>query len=166
MGGYDGDVIFENLELIRTISSAGGRVCTASDILVARLPSTTGRFLSQRVRQAYDDFALPQRMAVWLLLLPQTLWLWRKTKPALLLVAAGAVAVAEKGRRRDGGTAVFPATASLFAPLWLAERAFCSWLAVGRYLTGGVPYGGGKIKRAASTVKVLRGRTQSRGGPS
>src|SRR4029079_2928969 len=63
-GGYDGDVIFENLELMRTIEAAGGRVATPLDLYVRRLPPTTAHFISQRVRQAYDDFALPVRMAV------------------------------------------------------------------------------------------------------
>ena len=49
-------------------------------------------------------------------------------------LAAGAVATAlaaEVGRRRKGGRRVFPARASLFSAAWLAERAVCSWLAVG-----------------------------------
>jgi hypothetical protein len=31
MGGYDGDVLFENLELIRTVRAAGGRVASVKD---------------------------------------------------------------------------------------------------------------------------------------
>lgn len=164
--GYDGDLIFENLELIRTVEAAGGTVISARDLFVPRLPSTTGRFFSQRVRQAYDDFALPPRMAFWLSLLPLTAGLLKARKPgAAIALAVGSVAVAETGRRRDRGAEVFPASTTLFAPLWLTERAVCSWLALGRRLTGGVRYGQRKIKRAATPVKELRER-QSRGGPS
>lgn len=59
IGAYDGDLIFENLELMRTVRAAGGQVDTALDLYVRRLPPTTHQFLSQRVRQAYDDFAIP-----------------------------------------------------------------------------------------------------------
>jgi hypothetical protein len=76
-GGYDGDVLFENLELLRTVRAAGGTVLTPLDLYVRRLPPDTRHFLGQRVRQAYDEFARPARLA-----------------------AALAVAAAETGRRR------------------------------------------------------------------
>ena len=62
IGGYDGDVLFENLELERTIESGGGRVLVALDCYVRRLPPTASHFRSQRVRQAYDEFARPTRL--------------------------------------------------------------------------------------------------------
>ena len=37
-GGYDGDVLFENLELLRTVRAAGGTVLTPLDLYVRRLP--------------------------------------------------------------------------------------------------------------------------------
>jgi len=57
--------------------------------------------------------------------------------------AVGAIAIAELGRRRARGTEVFPAAASAFAPLWLLERALCSWLALGSRVevTGRQPFG-------------------------
>ena len=61
-GGYDGNVLFENLELMRTIAATGGRVVVRRDLAVLRLPPTTRRFLEQRVRQAYDEFARPARL--------------------------------------------------------------------------------------------------------
>ncbi|HZE04390.1 MAG TPA: glycosyltransferase, partial [Solirubrobacteraceae bacterium] len=69
-GGYDGDVLFENLELIRTVRAQGGRVVSPLDLYVRRLPPTADHFLGQRVRQAYDDFAIPVRMATWLSIVP------------------------------------------------------------------------------------------------
>src|SRR5215204_5850316 len=50
-GGYDGDALFENLELMRTIRAAGGKVATPLDLYVPRRPPSTDHFLSQRVRQ-------------------------------------------------------------------------------------------------------------------
>jgi hypothetical protein len=165
-GGYDGDVIFENLELIRTIRAAGGTVLSPLDLYVARRPPSAKHFLSQRVRQAYDDFAIPLRMATWLAVVPglcASVIRRRWRTPAA--TAAGLVAAAEIGRRRAGGREVFAATAPLFAPLWVLERGACSWLALRERVTrGGIPYGGGVIPRAASSRARLRRRFAHRQG--
>jgi hypothetical protein len=157
-GGYDGDLLFENLELLRTVEAAGARVINAPDLFVRRLPPSSRHFFSQRIRQAYDDFAVPLRMATWLSLAPLSLWLraWRNPKVAAVGIGTS-VAVAEIGRRRAGGTQVFPASATLFAPLWLAERAICAWLALGAWIWhGGVRYNGKVIARAAHSRRQLR----------
>lgn len=154
-GGYDGDVLFENLELIRTVRAAGGREVRADDILVARQPPHARHFLRQRVRQAYDDFAQPWRLAAELSILPLAVWAARRPH-RVLAGAALACFVAERGRRRAGGTAVFPATSALWAPVWLAERAVCVWIALAYRMRGGVPYGGMRLRRAATPVRVLR----------
>jgi hypothetical protein len=161
-GGYDGDLLFENLELLRTVEAAGARVINAPDLFVRRLPPSSRHFFSQRIRQAYDDFAVPLRMATWLSLAPLTLRLraWRNAKVAAVGIVTS-VAVAEIGRRRAGGTQVFPGSAGLFAPLWLAERAICAWLALGAWLWhGGIRYNGEVIARAAHSRRQLR-RTMS-----
>jgi hypothetical protein len=165
LGGYDGDVLFENLELIRTVRAGDGREARLDDVYVRRLPPDTGRFLGQRVRQAYDDLAQPVRLAAFLSVAPVcavALATGRRWVPVAL--AAAAVAVAEHGRRRYGGTSVFPASASLLAPVWVAERAVCGWLAVGlRAATGGVRYAGRRIGTAAHTTRQIRTRIASNG---
>jgi hypothetical protein len=164
-GGYDGDVIFENLELIRTIGAAGGTVLSPLDLYVARRPPRARHFLSQRVRQAYDDLGIPLRMAAWLAVVPGLAAAalrgsWRPSAAA----AVGLIGLAEVGRRRAGGRKVFPPGAVLFAPLWVLERGACSWLALGQRLTrGGIPYAGGVIPRAASSRRRLRRRFAERG---
>lgn len=157
LGGYDGDVLFENLELMRTVEAAGGTVRHLPGCMVRRLPPTTSHFVHQRVRQAYDEWARPARMAVGLGLLPSVAWLAAHRRLAPLVVGtAGTVAVAEAGRRRDGARARFPATSSLLAPAWVAERAVCSWLALARRVTGGCPYAGQRFLRAATPTRRLR----------
>jgi hypothetical protein len=159
-GGYDGSAMFENLELVRTVIAAGGREARLDEVFVPRRPSTVRHFWSQRVRQAYDELARPARLAVQLSLLPAALTLaitgrWRP----MALGAAMVVAIAEAGRWRGGGRRVFPIRASLYAPLWLAERAVASWLAVGaRVILGGVPYRGRVLRHAATPVRVLHAR--------
>ncbi len=161
-GGYDGDVMFENLELIRTVEAWDGRVCAPLDLYVRRLPPSTRHFLGQRTRQAYDDFALPARMAIWLSILPFIAALIRIRRwPVTGVSAAGVSLLAERGRRRAGGARVFPASSSLLAPLWVLERGVCSWLAVlQRIRFGGVRYGEEIIKTAAHSRDALRARHQ------
>jgi hypothetical protein len=156
--GYDGDVLFENLELIRTVRAGGGRVAVALDVVVPRLPPTTATFLRQRVRQAYDDFAQPPRLLAALAVLPATIAAVRSRRPGWLAAgAAMAIAVAEVGRRRGGGRDAFPPWTPLLAPLWIGERAVCSWLALGsRLVLGGVRYRGVTIRRAATPRRRLR----------
>lgn len=158
-GGYAGDVLFENLELVRTVRALGGAVVHLPNCHVRRLPPTTRHFLGQRVRQAYDELARPWRMAVFLTLLPAGAALGRR-RPAVAAAAWFLVPtlLAEAGRRRHGGRAVHPPTAALFAPLWLAERSVCSWLALGARLRGGVRYRDGRLLRAAHTTSELRRR--------
>lgn len=160
-GGYE-PVLFENLELIRTITAAGGRESRHPELLVARRPPTARHFLRQRVRQAYDDFAQPARLIAELALLPllaATMKLPARPRVAVLVGLAGtAVAFAETGRRRDGGAAAFPAMASLYAPLWVMERAVCIWLALYLRSRGGVRYSGARIRVAAHSPAELRRR--------
>ncbi|MEV0195602.1 glycosyltransferase family 2 protein [Nonomuraea sp. NPDC050691] len=161
MGGYDGDVLFENLELIRTVRARGGVEYHAPGLYVRRLPPDVSRFWSQRVRQAYDDLAQPVRLALFLSVLPAVAAGLARRRFGTLAVAAGlVVGLAEAGRRRAGGRRVFPWTASLFAPVWVLERATCAWLAVGAALGGGVPYAGHRLRRAAHSVRSLRRRPE------
>ena len=175
MGGYDGDVLFENLELSRTVAAIGGREYRDDGLFVRREPPSAAQFRGQRVRQAYDSLAQPSRMAAELALLPATAWLtWSALsrdprrrlagRVGLAIGVGGSVALAERGRRRTGGREVFPATAALWAPLWVAERAVCAWLALGRRLGGGIPYAGHRLTVAAHSRRELRRRARHRSG--
>jgi len=164
-GGYDGTALFENLELVRTVVAAGGVERLAPDLFVRRLPPTARHFGSQRTRQAYDEFARPLRLAAALSVVPLVAGLALHGRWKTLAAAAGAVAaVAELGRRRDGGRSVFGPTAALWAPAWVAERGVCAWLALGMRLAfGGVPYRDSVLRRAATPPAVLRRRMEAQG---
>jgi hypothetical protein len=158
-GAYDGDALFENLELMRTIRAAGGRVLTPLDLYVARRAPATAHFLSQRVRQAYDDFAIPARIGAFLCAGPLSAELVRRGRGRRVLGGAvAAIAIAEAGRRRAGGANRFPLSGSLLAPAWVAERSVCAWLAVGAKLRGGVRYGERRLSRSATSMRRLRRR--------
>lgn len=163
-GGYDGTVMFENLELVRTIVASGGREEVLLDTYVARRPSTTRHFFSQRVRQAYDEFSRLPRLAFQLSWLPAVIIAFRLGGwKALAFAAVIIMALAEAGRRRGDANRVFPFAASLVSPAWVLERAICAWLAVGARITfGGIPYRGTILSRAATPMAVLRARLASR----
>jgi hypothetical protein len=162
VGGYDGDVLWENLELRRTVEAAGGRTVELGDGFVRRLPPDTGHFWSQRVRQAYDEFGRPGCLLAELAVVPAAI-VGRRRPGALLAAATTTIVLAEVGRRRSGGTRVFPPTASLFAPAWVLERGVCAWLAVARRVRdGGMRYQGVVIRRATSPKLELRRRLAGR----
>ena len=159
-GGYSGEILFENLELVRTIEAAGGRQIAPLDLFVERRPPPARHFLSQRVRQAYDEWARPAHFIAQLALLPSTmLLLWLGGPIAAIALAVCAIAAAEAGRRKGKGRTAFPATSALWAPAWLAERAVTSWLALGtRVLLGGVRYRTTRLAQAATPLPVLKRR--------
>ncbi|MFI6785211.1 glycosyltransferase [Micromonospora sp. NPDC050276] len=168
MGGYDPDVLFENLELIRTVRAHHGTEAAPAWLYVRRLPPDAAHFRGQRVRQAYDDLAQPVRLLTALAVLPALAAAVASRRPRLLLGAAvGVVALAETGRRRAGGSRVFPPTTALAAPLWLLERGTCSWLALAqRFLFGGVRYNNTRIRRAANPAPHTRAILHFRWGQS
>jgi len=147
MGGYDGDVLFENLQMIRTFYPAGAVEVIAKDLFIIRRPPTAARFFDQRIRQAYDDFAQPARLVVeaaWLPAIPVAC-----RRPWTLCGGMlAAVLVAETGRRRNNGTTAFPPNSG-WAPVWVLERAVCVWIALLLRLAGGVRYRGTRISLAS-----------------
>ena len=151
--GYNPDTLFENLELVRTVRARGGREAVHRDLYVRRLPPSTRHYWSQRVRQAYDEFARPARMIAALSILPVCI----ARPPLVAAFAALATAGAFAGWVRDRGYRYFSWLAILVAPLWLLERAICSWLALYERLRyGGVRYAGRIVTRAASSPKELK----------
>ena len=162
IGGYDGDVLFENLELIRTVTAGGGRVVDAPSLFIRRRPPTFARFLEQRPRQAYDDWAQPLRFAFFLALGPAIGVVIARRPHGLVLAAGAAIVAAGLGRSRHGGRDVFDRISPVLAPVWIGERAVLAWVALTRrVLGGGCRYAGTVIRRAANPPRVLRRRIRS-----
>lgn len=166
-GGYSGEALFENLELARTLRAQGCQEIVANDCFVRRLPPTTNQFISQRTRQAYDEFARPARLVGWASVLPAIAALWlvggrRRAWNGMALGVGLVWVLAESGRRKQGARNYFPFRCTLMAPLWAAERSVCVWAAMWQRVRGGVPYRGTRLKLAAhSTMQLRRQRTSS-----
>lgn len=152
--GYDGDVLFENLQMLRTARASGAHIERADGMYVARIPPSARQFWHQRIRQAYDDFGQPLRLAI------EASWgplavLAALTRPRwLLLTATAAVGVAEYGRRRSCGANVFPSSSAWWAPVWVVERAIGVWIAIGARCRGGVRYRGVRMRHATRPVRL------------
>lgn len=158
-GGYAGDVLFENLELVRTLVAAGGSEHVALDLIVRRTPPTTQHFIGQQIRQAYDEFARPVRLTISLAVLPAFLATagarrWKRAAWAAAVVTLAA----EFGRRRAGGRTYFPASSTVLVAPWMVWRSACSWVAVGSRARGGVLYRERRLKTAATPVRRRRGQ--------
>lgn len=162
-GGYAGDVMFENLELVRTLVAWGGREHVALDVIVRRVPPTLRHARSQQIRQAYDELARPAHL-LWSLAVAPAVFVLRRRPRVLALGAAMASAVAEAGRRRANGRSAYPASPVLVAGPWLLWRSACTWLALGALARGGVPYQGHRLRRAASSMRSLRRAAAQRAG--
>jgi hypothetical protein len=158
LGGYRGDVLFENLELMRTVQAGGGRVLRADDLVVPRRPPTVRQFAGQRVRQAYDDDAVPLRRIVFLAAAPTAaVVVQRRMGRVVVLIAAAMIVVVAERQRRDGALrGVVPPAASLAALCWVLERSVTSWVALAFRVLGGMPYAGSRIRVAAHSTRTLR----------
>ncbi|MGI8800775.1 MAG: glycosyltransferase [Solirubrobacteraceae bacterium] len=163
VGGYAGDVVFENLELLRTAEAAGAHVASCPSLYVRRLPPAACHFGRQRVRYAYESLAQPWRMALELSIAPGIAVLGSRHRSGLVAAAIATALVAETGRRRAGGRPRFPATSSMLAPCWLVERGTCSWVALWlRVARGGLRYGDTTIRTAANSTRALSSRSPRR----
>ena len=161
---YDGNVLFENLELVRTLRAGGAREILADDVFVARRPPTGRHYAAQRIRQAYDEFARPHRLAAQLAIGPcVALAANRFGIGAIAASILASIALAEAGRRRGSGRRAFPPQAAVLAPVWVAERAVTAWIALGlRFVHGGVRYSRGTLRTAANPHSRLRARLDAR----
>lgn len=159
LGGYDGNVLFENLELMRTVKAGYGKVLYKPDLYIERLPPSDKHFWSQRVRQAYDDYAQPLKLSFFFTLIPALITSAFVSPLMPLGLLALSVPVAEAGRRMHGGAKYFPAACALYAPCWLLERGLCTWLAMFAKLRyGGVRYNNRIISIAANPIWKLRSK--------
>lgn len=166
-GGYDGDVLFDNEEIIRHFARAGAKICYAKDLFVRKLPPTLRKWREQRPRQAYEDFDLRLKTLFFWSILPALLLVGifgggRPLVVLLALISCGSMLLAFLGWSRGTARSFFPIDACLFAPLWIFERAISTHLAVYWFVTrGGYPFGDKVLVKGIGRDWVAGGRIAS-----
>jgi hypothetical protein len=152
-GEYDGDVLFDNEEIIRHFARHGARIDYAIDLFIEKKAPRFRKWLEQRPRQAYEDFPLRGKTVLFATIIPLALTLFIFAGSLALiafmvLIVLAAILLAVMGRRRGAARKFFPASIPLFAPFWVLERGFSTYWALGwRVLRGGYPFGERILKR-------------------
>ena len=168
VGHYDGDVLFDNEEIVRHFAASGATINYAVDFFVQKRPPHYRKWLEQRPRQAYEDFGLRAKTAFFLLLPFLVL------ASALIAGFAGlvicvamicifAVALACAGGARGVASEYIPPWLCFYAPLWVFERTCSTYWAVYWHLRhGGYPFGDKLLTKGIGRDWVEGGRVAAK----
>jgi hypothetical protein len=168
VGPYDGDVLFDNEEIVRHFALNGADINYALDFFILKRPPTFTKWLEQRPRQAYEDFVMRAKTAAFLSVLPLTLGLSflfsvRAAIFLLALLSLLSVSLSTRGLLRNAAYRFFPVSSPLFAPLWIFERSISVYWALywwSRY--GGYPFGQKLLSKGTGDAWIAGGKIQSR----
>ncbi|MEP6936730.1 MAG: glycosyltransferase [Chthoniobacterales bacterium] len=164
VGHYDGDVLFDNEEIVRHFARAGATISYANDLFIEKRAPTLRKWREQRPRQAYEDFALRTKTAVFAALLPAVITctlLGGRTGALLSICGFMAVAwlLALRGWLRGGARKFFPPLVILWAPLWVAERSISTfWAFYWFFRHGGYPFGEQLLSKGVGRDWFVGGR--------
>jgi hypothetical protein len=164
VGHYDGDVLFDNEEIIRHFARTGAAINYAIDLLVRKCPPTLHKWIEQRPRQAYEDFGLRSKTALFLSVPIVAGWVgFAFGLKALLLYFVGlfliAFALATAGRMRGAAGQYFPSSVCFFAPLWILERtASTYWALYWHFAHRGYPFGDKILSKGIGRDWISGGR--------
>jgi glycosyl transferase family 21 len=164
VGHYDGDVLFDNEEIVRHFARAGATISYAIDLFVRKRPPTLRKWVEQRPRQAYEDFGLRSKTAIFLSLPILAIWIgFAVGLNALLLffaaLVAGAMGLALVGRLRGSAARYFPLSTLVLAPLWILERtASTYWAIYWHFARGGYPFGDKILSKGIGRDWITGGR--------
>jgi Glycosyl transferase family 21 len=163
VGHYDGDVLFDNEEIVCHFRAHGASIAYARDFFILKRPPTFQKWLEQRPRQAYEDFVMRAKTAFFALLplACALIWFvagWRWLLAFVALISCGAVSLAARGLG-DGATRFFSPVLCLYAPLWMAERALSTyWAFYWRIAYGGYPFGDKLVAKGTGRAWRVSGR--------
>lgn len=146
VGHYDGDVLFDNEEIIRHFARGGAGVEYAIDLFVQKRPPRLRKWREQRPRQAYEDFSLRAKTAMFFLLpigaISAAFFGANAFVLYIIATAVGSTVLSILGRARGSAAKYFPARICFFAPLWIWERALSTyWALYWYFVRGGYPFG-------------------------
>jgi hypothetical protein len=146
-GHFDGDVLFDNEEIVRHFILNGAAICYALDFFILKRPPTLRKWLEQRPRQAYEDFAMRAKTLLFMSLLPGAIALgvFSGAGAALaffFVVSTCAAVLAGRGLLRAQAYNFFPGRVMFYAPFWVLERSLSVyWALYWRLVHGGYPFG-------------------------
>ena len=164
LGHYDGDVLFDNEEIIRHFARFGASIHYAIDFFVQKRPPTLRKWKEQRPRQAYEDFGLRAKTALFLSLPVVIIAAAMVAGTAgfmlsIVLISIFATALACAGGARGEAGEYIPGWICLYAPLWVFERSFSTYWAVYWYFRhGGYPFGDKLLTKGIGRDWVEGGR--------
>jgi len=164
VGPYDGDVLFDNEEIVRHFASAGATINYAANLFVRKRPPRFRKWIEQRPRQAYEDFGLRAKTALFLALPPLALWIgaafgWKSLFVYLVSLSIAAIAFAFIGRSRGRASEHFPASVCAFAPFWIFERSLSTyWALCWHFTRGGYPFGDKILSKGIGRDWISGGR--------
>jgi hypothetical protein len=164
VGHYDGDVLFDNEELVRHFAAAGAKIAYEIDFFIEKRPPTLRKWKEQRPRQAYEDFGLRLKTALFLalpivVLASALLSGIAGVAMCIAIIAIAAIALAFIGHARGAASNYIPRWICFYAPLWIFERAFSTYWAVYWHLRhGGYPFGEKLLTKGIGRDWVAGGR--------
>ena len=147
VGHYDGDVLFDNEEIVRHFRLNGADIFCALGIFILKRPPNFLKWIEQRPRQAFEDFDLRGKTLLFLALFPIAIMLGifygaRGALQFFSFVSICALLFACRGLWRNKAYKYFPFYVILYAPLWVLERAASVyWALYWRVVYGGYPFG-------------------------
>ncbi|KFN11174.1 glycosyltransferase [Paenibacillus macerans] len=107
------------------------------------------KFFEQRIRYAYENLALPIRFIIHAIILPVLIILLivspKFASVVTLMITFGVLIITLIGQLIYGRGLV-PSYTFLYSPVWFWFYPFTSWIALYKYITGGVNFGGKKVK--------------------
>jgi hypothetical protein len=163
VGPYDGDVLFDNEEIIRHFARAGATISYATNLFVRKRPPSFRKWFEQRPRQAYEDFGFRAKTALFLSLPMLAVWIaafgWKSFVTSFLCVSIAAVLLAAAARSRGAASAYFPISVCFFAPLWILERSASTyWALYWHFARGGYPFGDKILSKGIGRDWISGGR--------
>ncbi|MDQ6765798.1 MAG: glycosyltransferase family 2 protein [Verrucomicrobiota bacterium] len=168
VGHYDGDVLFDNEEIIRHFATAGAAINYATDFFIQKRAPQFRKWIEQRPRQAYEDFGLRAKTAAFATLPVVLLLAFIAGGLGGLLLSFGAVstigvALALAGHGRGKTRNYVSRWICLFAPLWILERSISTYWAIHWHLRhGGYPFGDKLLTKGIGRDWISGGRVAAR----
>jgi hypothetical protein len=161
-GEYDGDVLFDNEEIVRHLARRGSRICYANNFFIHKRPPKFRKWLEQRPRQAYEDFGLRFKTILFASLLPIALAL-AIINIRYMSIFLMSILLAAIGWARGNARKYFPFNICFFTPFWIFERALSTYWAFYWFLTrGGYPFGDRLLSKGIGRDWIEGGKIATR----